>query len=271
MNKYQMARWTTIIFVATLIALLLSALGCSTPKQTATTTYIHVESQTGAATTLNGISFKLRFDEQEFGFLRTNAVSADRIKIDNSFGYPVVRFDVKAGDASNDASEKSELVGLVDEHGNEIYEKNGSTIYYEISLFLPADWRSPVSPKGGYNHLTFLQFKSPLAPCIAAIILGEEFIIRTNTWSDGIVQKEYSIGEIERGKWINLVFKFSFDEKLGAIEVWRNGQVALNVSGVPTALPDSQYEVHTGAYRSKQDFDEHLWIRSFFRAGGLKK
>lgn len=205
------------------------------------------------------------------GFLKSTAVAPDRIVRDSNFKrgqYPSIHFTIKPGDCPDGRpdAEKNELIGLTDNSGKNVLEVNNSTIYYGISVFLPLDWKSPVSDKGGYNHFTFLQFKSSVSPTVAIMIMGEDFLIKTNTGIDGNTQKEYTIGLIERGRWTKLIFQLRFDISTGILKVWKNDTPVLNVSNVPTGITGCSYEVHIGAYRSAQNFTETFWIGDFVRA-----
>src|ERR1041385_9193322 len=169
------------------------------------------------------VNAQISFDLQKNQFDKTNTTSSDRIAKDfavkrtTGFSY---RFDLLPGDTSNSRSKKSMLVGPLDNNGKEIFEQNGNTSYYAFSLMAADDWISPQGHAGGDNHATVLQFKSPSRPNVVVEVLGENIVLRVNTYkADYPVGRDYMICALKRGQWQDFLIKIKFAAD-GSIAIW---------------------------------------------------
>ncbi len=227
-----------------------------------------------------GISFDALSSGRLIGnsaFRKSNAAEG-RIKFDGAN----ISFEVLPGDFTRDDAEKSELIGLLDQDGKEMYEATGK-VYYGLKIRFAEDWIPPEGKlDGNFNHATFFQLKKTesndksTGPAFALMGLGYEFILKIHGGPvDNVNERIVSCGTFTPGEWIYLIFSIVFDKAAGSVYIYRKneGQESFSslrlLRNIPTILYDNNgvipLECHIGIYRSPADFSNKLWFGGFLR------
>jgi lysophospholipase L1-like esterase len=205
-------------------------------------------------------------------------------------GQYAARIEVRPGDDPiNSSGERSEVAVMTDRNGQAINESESSgTQYYAFSVRLDPNWQMPETGESGTWAIIF-QLHGPnelgTSPSFS-VRVDEQLEISLH--SGDLDSEESSIqwqsyplsdGSLNRGEWIDLVFKIKFAKDFtGSVMVWRRNEdehvfrQVLSLEDVPTLQYKSSegssgdHYWKFGLYRNEQTTITHiLWLDGLTR------
>ena len=199
---------------------------------------------------------------------------------------------IKPGDNYGSSGERAEVYGMYGSNGVQIFENEASgTQFYAISVYLPLDFKSPVSSDrwGIFQQLHGSDKYS--APPVFALGATDAFYMQMYSGDLDALKDpkkshtvKYSLGALQRGKWVDFVWKIKFSKTYtGTVDIWKRveGETiftqVLSIANIPTlqfkssvsngAVLDAYWK--TGYYTSVENFTRVIYIDSNTRGANF--
>lgn len=118
------------------------------------------------------------------------------------------------------------------------YPSEGDEVWYGFSYYFPADF--VFAPENIENDIRFIiaqwQHGSPGSAIIALEVIGDEIMLQRqtgNSTSSTWITPD-TITTIQRGQWMDMVFRVKWSKTGGIVQCWVNGQQKLNLNNIQT-------------------------------------
>ncbi len=181
---------------------------------------------------------------------RTQKTYSASVLTDGPGHETAARFEVRRGDVPPFGGGERAEVSANGLAGPTVRE--GDERWYEFSLKFDASYRPPT--RGGYSIVMQWHAGSGSPPMHLDVDPRGRLIV-WHSWDDPSV-----IGPIEPGTWHDYVVhaKFSRSDKVGFVEVWRDGVLAVPKRFRANMRTDSNY-LKMGLYRDTEDHTQIVW------------
>jgi len=245
--------------------------------------------------------FSRYFDQQSIERLwaAVQAVARDRITPDPTVsrqaGWPALRIEVRSGDnplRCCEGTERAEVAYMRASGGGRISENTWSgTQFIAMSVRLSPDYHSPEQNSGEWA--VFLQLHGPDAltapPVFALRTNRERFYVMLNggdlTQGARFTRLEFTDGTLNRGRWIDFVFRIRFaaDDSGSIVVLRRNeGESRFRAVAAREGVATLQFNQgrgiwvgdhywKAGMYRSSSPFTTVHWMGAVVRATTFEK